>query len=61
VKWIKEHIPNYKEEAIVVSPDAGGAKVWGSFMSWHSLSIDRIQTFTGSRLKGTVTRKIWRD
>ena len=27
VKWIKEHIPNYKEEAIVVSPDAGGAKV----------------------------------
>jgi phosphoribosylpyrophosphate synthetase len=29
VKWIKEHIPNYKEEAIVVSPDAGGAKVRG--------------------------------
>ena len=27
VKWIKENIPTYKEEAIVVSPDAGGAKV----------------------------------
>ena len=27
VKWIKENIPEYKQEAIVVSPDAGGAKV----------------------------------
>ena len=27
VKWIKENIPTYKSEAIVVSPDAGGAKV----------------------------------
>ncbi|XP_023325143.1 ribose-phosphate pyrophosphokinase 2 [Eurytemora carolleeae] len=26
VKWIRENIPTYKEEAIVVSPDAGGAK-----------------------------------
>jgi len=26
VKWIKENIPEYKQEAIVVSPDAGGAK-----------------------------------
>ena len=27
VKWIRENIPTYKAEAIVVSPDAGGAKV----------------------------------
>jgi hypothetical protein len=33
VKWIKEHIPNYKEEAIVVSPDAGGAKVPASILT----------------------------
>jgi len=26
VKWIRENIPTFKEEAIVVSPDAGGAK-----------------------------------
>jgi len=26
VKWIRENVPTYKEEAIVVSPDAGGAK-----------------------------------
>jgi len=26
VKWIKENIPTYRSEAIVVSPDAGGAK-----------------------------------
>merc|ERR1711872_340470 len=27
LKWIRENVPTYKEEAIVVSPDAGGAKV----------------------------------
>ena len=35
VKWIRENIPTYREEAIVVSPDAGGAKVamWFFFNS----------------------------
>jgi ribose-phosphate pyrophosphokinase len=37
VKWIKEHIPNYKEEAIVVSPDAGGAKVRASILTERML------------------------
>jgi phosphoribosylpyrophosphate synthetase len=41
VKWIKEHIPNYKEEAIVVSPDAGGAKVPINFSIMTRLIVKR--------------------
>lgn len=26
LRWIKEHIPDVKENCVIVSPDAGGAK-----------------------------------
>lgn len=34
LRWIRDHYPNVKQDCVIVSPDAGGAKRYGPF---HSL------------------------